>query len=109
MTSLMIDDNNNLVFGNDLFIVKGLEALKQDIRTRLGMFKGENPLNLNDGVPYVEMLKSGNRNLFKSTLRNECLKDNRLKNAEVSIESFKNDTMILKVECLSIDNKEFIL
>lgn len=49
------EDTWDLVIeNNDLVAVTGLEAVRQNLRQRLGMFKGEWFLNLQKGVPYFQ-------------------------------------------------------
>lgn len=86
----MLDSNNNLIFAENIQTIGGTECVRQDIKTRLSMWEGEYPYNISEGVPYLDILRSGNKNLFLSVLRSEILKDDRIANVEISIERVKD-------------------
>lgn len=76
MTTLGLDENNNLIISQGRLVVKeGLKALAQDTRTRLCMCKGENPYNKEEGIDFDnEMLgKFGGINYYKQAIRNRLL------------------------------------
>lgn len=54
LVDLELDDDHELVVGSDLSFTRGLPAVTQGIKIRTLMFKGEWPLNLDEGVPYFQ-------------------------------------------------------
>lgn len=107
MKSLMLDSNNNLVVSSELIIVEGIEALKQDINNRLKMIKGENIFNLEDGVPYFEVMQNNNIQNLKNIILQELKEDKRIRSIEVM--DFKvNNNQNLNVE-LKITTKEGVV
>lgn len=105
--SLRIDENNNLLFGDNLFTIDDLESVVQDIRTRLSMWEGEYPYNTSEGVPYLDILRSANKNLFDATLRQEVLKDDRIQNAEVSVSRVKSGVATIEVRGTTKEGVKF--
>lgn len=85
MISLKIDENNNLQFADNFILAEGIEALKQDARNKISMWKGEYPYNINEGIDYLEILKTGNKNLFIAELRQALLSDDRILNVDITI------------------------
>lgn len=85
--SLLLDEKNNLIFGENLFLCEGEEALKQDVRNKLGMWMREYPFDLREGIDYLDILSSGNRNLVVAKLREVLLKDERVDHVEVEVEN----------------------
>jgi len=53
---IKLDANGDIEIGNsgDLVLVTGLDAIAQDLRTRILFFKGEWALDTRLGVPYFE-------------------------------------------------------
>lgn len=105
--SLMVDSSNNLVFGENLFTVEGIDSVKQDIRTRLSMWQGEYPYNVEEGVPYLDILQSANKTLFEATLRQEALKDDRIQNAEITISRVEDGVVTIGVDGTTKDGVNF--
>lgn len=85
MVSLKVDQNNNLEFADNFILASGVEALKQDARNKISMWKGEYPYNINTGIDYLEILKTANKNLFIAELRQALLSDDRILNVDVKI------------------------
>lgn len=76
MKTLALDEHNNLKLNQNGFYLKdGIEALSQDVRTRVGLCKGENPFNADEGIDFDnDMLgKMGGVNYYKEALRNRIL------------------------------------
>lgn len=105
--SLMVDSSNNLVFGENLFTIDGIDSVKQDIRTRLSMWQGEYPYNVEEGVPYLDILQSANKSLFDATLRQEVLKDDRIQNAEVSVSRVEKGTATIEISGITKEGVKF--
>lgn len=82
MTTFAVDNNNNLLFKSNIQIKSGLEAVTQDIRTKLSMWRGEDIYNLDNGLDYSKMIKSNNINLIKNAIKSELKKDDRIQKIE---------------------------
>jgi hypothetical protein len=67
---LKLDDNGDLEIGTDgdLVLVTGIDAIAQDLKTRLLFFKGEWDLDTRLGVPYFEEIlkKAPDLNVVRS-------------------------------------------
>lgn len=76
MQTVKLDINNNLVVeqGN-LSVIDGQIALAQDVKTRTGLYRGENRFDTSEGIDYDnEMLGVfGGEEYYKQTLRNRIL------------------------------------
>lgn len=73
MKTVWLDENNNLVLrAGSLQIKEGIEALAQDIKTRVGLYRGENRFDITEGIAYDdEMLgKFGGIEYYKQVIRN---------------------------------------
>lgn len=105
--SLMLDSDNNLLFGDNLFTIDGIDSVRQDVITRLGMWEGEYPYNVSEGVPYLDILQSANKNLFSTTLRQEVLKDDRIQNAEVTLSRVKDGVVTIEINGTTSDGVNF--
>lgn len=76
MQTLGIDENNNLILSQgNLRIKSGINALAQDVKTRIGLCKRENPFNKDEGIDFDnDMLgKMGGVEYYKQALRNRIL------------------------------------
>lgn len=55
MSSLLLDDDNDLAIStNNFVVVDGADYIEQSLKTRLQLFLGESFLDLNVGVPYFQ-------------------------------------------------------
>lgn len=82
MKTFAVDNNNNLLFKSNIQIKSGLEAVTQDIRTKLSMWRGEDIYNLDNGLDYEKIAKSNNINLIKNAIKSELKKDDRIQKIE---------------------------
>lgn len=76
MTTLACDDDGNLLYSDQGFIVlRGDEALVQDIRTALKLHRGEYPFDPDQGVNYERFMSSNNKDILidyiKTTIKND--------------------------------------
>lgn len=97
MVSLKIDENNNLEFADNLILTSGIEALKQDARNKISMWRGEYPYNINEGIDYLEILKTGNKNLFIAELRQALLSDDRILNVDITVGKVRNGKVTIEL------------
>lgn len=78
MIDIKLDDNHDIVFDPyDLALVSGAEALRQRLKQRLLLFRGEWFLDIDAGVPYFEdvFIKQPRRNVLESAFKREILGD----------------------------------
>lgn len=78
MIDIKLDDSHDIVFDQyDLALVTGQEALRQRIKQRLLLFRGEWFLDIDAGVPYFEdvFIKQPRRNILESAFKREILAD----------------------------------
>ena len=76
MTSLQIDDNNNLVIeGKTMTVVSGITACAQDVRTRIGLCRREDPYDIDRGIDYFgEILgKYGGLEYIRNVIRERIM------------------------------------
>lgn len=79
MTTLQLDNNNNLVFQSNFLTLSGKEAIRQDIKNLLLMFKGEYPFNVEMGINYYDLLTWNNKDYIKNQIKERILTDKRIK------------------------------
>lgn len=105
--SFKLDSNNNIINNSNFIIISDKEALVQDIKTRLYMYKGEYPYNKNQGIDYISYLRNNNETGLLAALQQRVLEDERV--TDVSFETEKNNgnlKIILKTtsgDTVSID------
>lgn len=99
--SLKVDDKNNLLFGENLFVCEGDEALRQDVKNKLSIWMREYPFDLREGIDYLDILGSGNRNLVVAKLREVLLKDKRIDRVDVAVKDQEMGKLTLEVEILT--------
>jgi hypothetical protein len=76
MTDLKLDANEDLAIEeNDLVLIDGLDAIAQDMQTRLQIFQGEWFLDTRIGVPWFQKIlgTKGRLLLVKSVIRKSIL------------------------------------
>lgn len=76
MKTVYLDENNNLVLkSGSLQLKEGINALAQDIKTRVGLCRGENRFDILEGIDYDnEMLgKFGGQEFYRQTIRNRII------------------------------------
>lgn len=79
MRTLQLDNNNNLVFQSNFLTLSGKEAIRQDIKNLLLMFKGEYPFNIDMGINYYDLLTWNNKDYIKNQIKERVLTDKRIK------------------------------
>lgn len=82
MITFAVDNNNNLLFKSDIIVKSGLDAIVQDVRTRLNMWKGEDIYNIENGIDYKNIIQSNNIQVIKNIIKDEILKDDRIEKIE---------------------------
>ncbi len=98
MITLRLDSHNNIIAGESFLILQGNEALRQDIRTRLGMFIGEYPFNTTQGVDYIGLLQDNNRDDIKNAIIAEIKKDSRVAQVNITKAKVVSGTLELNIQ-----------
>lgn len=82
MKTFKLDSDNNIVFGTDIVLLSEKEALIQDIRNLLLMFKGEYPFDINKGIDYYDLASFNDNQKIQNAVRDRILQDERVKTIE---------------------------
>ena len=93
MTTLELDDNNNLVVVNEnLRTINGITACAQDTKTRVGIVRGENPYDTTQGIAYFSDIlgKLGGIEYIRLAITNRIL-DNPEINGVTNLNITSND------------------
>jgi hypothetical protein len=89
MSDLALDpvDDDLLVDGGLLALVRGADALVQRLELRLGLVRGSWFLDQDQGVPYVEqvLVKGADGSTIGSLLRTEALREPDLREARATV------------------------
>lgn len=96
--SFKLDSSNNIINNSNFILVSGIDALVQDIKTRLYMYKGEYPFNINQGIDYISYMRNDDETGLLAALQTRILEDERVSN--VTFESAKesnNLKIVLKI------------
>lgn len=96
MQTVYLDEKNNLVLkSGSLQLKEGINALAQDIKTRVGLCRGENRFDILEGIDYDnEMLgKFGGAEFYKQTIRNRIAGNPEVEGVK-SIELKKDGTQL---------------
>lgn len=76
MQTVGLDENNNLIIkqGN-LTIKEGIYALAQDVKTRVGLYKGENLFDISEGIDYDNEVLGvfGGKDFYAQLIKNRIL------------------------------------
>lgn len=105
--SFKLDSNNNIINNSNIVTVSDKDALVQDIKTLLYMYKGEYPYNTNKGIDYIAYLQNNDETGLLAAMQQRILEDTRVTNVtfETSKES-NNLKIILTItsgETVSVD------
>lgn len=105
MQTLQIDENNQLVISqNSLIVIDAVNACAQDTKTRIGIYNGENPLNIDEGIEFEKDIlgKMGGQNYIREVVRNRILANDEIVQVNnISIEKI-GDSLVLETEISSI-------
>lgn len=107
MTTLKLDEKNNLVFDTDFILLNDDKALIQDIRTLLSMFQTEYPFNIEMGLNWYNVAnknESDNADL-KNAIIQRVKEDERVsavQNVKIKINE-KNKNYIVELDIIKKD------
>lgn len=105
--SFKLDSNNNIINNGNFIMVSDKDALVQDIKTLLYMYKGEYPYNINKGIDYIAYLQNDDETGLLAAIQARILEDTRVTN--VTFETAKESSnlkiilTIYKGETVNID------
>ena len=84
----MLDVKNNIVFSTDFKLVSGADALTQDIKNVLQVFKGEYVFDSSKGIDYYDLASKNNYANIQNAIINRVMSDGRVqgvKNVEFGV------------------------
>lgn len=87
--SFKLDSNNNIINNSNIVTVSDKDALVQDIKTLLYMYKGEYPYNTNKGIDYIAYLQNNDETGLLAAMQQRILEDTRVTN--VTFETDENN------------------
>lgn len=85
--SFKLDSNNNIINNSNIITVSDKDALVQDIKTMLYMYKGEYPYNTSKGIDYINYMRNNDEQGLLAAIQSRILEDSRVSN--VTFESAK--------------------
>ena len=89
-SSFKLDSNNNIINNSNIITVSDKDALVQDIKTRLYMYKGEYPYNTSKGIDYIEYMRNNDEQGLLAAIQARILEDTRVTN--VTFETAKESS-----------------
>lgn len=105
--SFKLDSNNNIINNSNIITVSDKDALVQDIKTRLYMYKGEYPYNKNQGIDYIGYMRDNNEQGLLAAIQARILEDTRVTNVTFETAKESNNLKIVLTitsgETVSID------
>lgn len=104
MTSFALDKDNNIIYNSSFIELSGADKIKQDIKTRLKMFIGENPFDKQDGFDYIENMKNLNTMSLATEIKEKLSKIDGISSFNISI---NNNQGISKIT-ITTEAKEVI-
>ena len=105
MKTVALDEHNNLIVKNGSLQEKeGIEALAQDIKTRVGLYKGENRFDLSEGIDYDnDMLgKFAGFDYYRQAIRNRIEGNEEVEGVKDRLVSFINGEVEVVADIKSI-------
>lgn len=107
MRTLALDEKNNIIATQNWQFLNGIDALRQDIKNKLSMFKNEYPFDTTEGIDYISLLSVNQRDDLQNEILNEILTDSRVKNAKILSSSFDKNKLIFNIEVTTNQNEVF--
>lgn len=94
-SSFKLDSNNNIIYNRNLTLISNEEALVQDIKNRLYMYKGEYPFNINEGIDYINYVRENNETGLLNAIIKRILEDTRISNVSFEKGRTKDNLIII--------------
>ena len=101
MTTFKLDKNNNLCFESEFELLGGADALIQDIRNMLLMFKGEYPFDSSVGLDYYGMMSNQSKENIEQVILDRIRQDERVKSIKNVETTAKNGELNLSMQILT--------
>lgn len=100
--SFKLDNDNNLVFDdNGLMISDADEALAQDVKNRLLLYKGECFYNPDLGICYHKDLHLLNKRGIIQSIRNKLSTDRRIKSFDIQVVSEESGRLDIEIKLVT--------
>ena len=93
--SFKLDSNNNIINNSNIITVSDKDALVQDIKTLLYMYKGEYPYNTNKGIDSIAYLQNIDETGLLATMQQRILEDARVTNVTFETAKESNNLKIV--------------
>lgn len=93
--SFKLDSNNNIINNSNIITVSDKNALVQDIKTLLYMYKGEYPYNTNKGIDYIAYLQNNDETGLLAAMQQRILEDTRVTNVTFETAKESNNLKIV--------------
>lgn len=94
-SSFKLDSNNNIIHNRNITLISNEEALVQDIKNRLYMYKGEYPFNINEGIDYINYVRENNETGLLNAIIKRILEDTRISNVSFEKGRTKDNLKII--------------
>lgn len=101
MTTFKLDKNNNLCFESEFELLSGADALIQDIRNMLLMFKGEYPFDSDIGLDYYGIMSNQSKENIETLILDRIRQDERVKSIKNVETNAKNGELSLSMQILT--------
>ena len=105
--SFKLDSNNNIINNSNIITVSDKDALVQDIKTMLYMYKGEYPYNTSKGIDYINYMRNNDEQGLLAAIQSRILEDTRVTNVTFETTKESNNLKIVLTitsgETVSID------
>lgn len=105
--SFKLDSSNNIINNSNIITVSDKDALVQDIKTMLYMYKGEYPYNTSKGIDYIEYMRNNDETGLLAAMQQRILEDTRVTNVTFETAKESNNLKIVLTitsgETVSID------
>lgn len=93
--SFKLDSNNNIINNSNIITVSDRDALVQDIKALLYMYKGEYPYNTNKGIDYIAYLQNDDETGLLAAMQTRILEDVRVTNVTFETAKESNNLKIV--------------
>lgn len=93
--SFKLDSSNNIINNSNIITVSDKDALVQDIKTLLYMYKGEYPYNTNKGIDYINYIRNNDETGLLAAMQTRILEDTRVTNVTFDTEKESNNLKII--------------
>ena len=98
MTTLQIDDKANLIAVGNFSLLSDVEAVKQDIKTLLKLFKSEYPFDVRMGIDWYNLASQNNRQNIEIAITQRILEDSRVRAIQSINVDFRGGVMNVSLE-----------